>query len=195
MIALFCASALAAPEWSAGAMASWRTTPFRGSWGPEPTGPVTQLGIDEPSWHSEAAIHAVGSWRRLTGDVSAGSELGWSVSRNDYHSYSGFRFGVRAGVRVIDGPILAGGQLDPLDLSLGLGGITWIACCSSSGGGVGPDAGLPREGPPTTGPTAWVGNRVWLWEPLAVDVRYEVPLVRGAMFNTVAVGLVYAVRE
>jgi hypothetical protein len=193
---MWASAAFAAPEWSAGAMASWRTTPLRGLWGPERLGERISGGIpsaERSSWYSEAGLHAVGSWRRLVADVSVGSEYGWSVSAASFVRYSGFRLAARGGVRVFDGPDLAGGEVEPIDVSLGAGAIGWMVCCSSSGGTYGPGAGVSA---PTAVPTLYAANRTWLWEPLAFDVRYEVPLLRGRGFhNTVSVGVVFAARE
>jgi hypothetical protein len=188
---IFMALGAASGEWSLGAMTSWRTTPLRGRWAESETVVLDLYGGEVgPTRYSESALHLVGSWRHLALDLSLGSEFGTRVSPSSFVRYQGVRYGVRAGLILLSTRAPAD-RIDPVNLSVGAGTTGWLVCCSATGGSMGRYS-PGREGLPLL---LHVGNRLWLWEPLGIDVRYEVPLGALEYHNTVSVGVVFAARR
>lgn len=166
---------LGASGHSIGAMVSWRTT------GASPEGRELVHTASEP------ALHALGSWRALNADLAVGYETGTLDAPVGFRTYGGFRVEARGSVTVLSTRPARSG-LDPLNVSVGAGAIGWAACCSASGSESIDDIA-------STTATVFVAERLWLWEPLGIDVRYEVPLARRGFRNTISVGVVFAGRK
>jgi hypothetical protein len=179
-----------ADEWSIGAATSWRTTPLRAQWAEPVRRPHGERHVPDASWRSEPAIHLVGSRGIFVADLAIGNELGWNVWSRGYEEYSGWRGSVRVGVTALS-TRAPRDAIDPINVSVGVGGMTWLACCSASGAYSGVS---PRYDPPASA-TVWAANRLWLWEPLGLDLRYEVPLAPGQWFSTVEAAVVFARRR
>lgn len=165
---------LGASDQSIGAMVSWRTT------GASPEGRELVHTASEP------ALHVLGNWRALNADLAIGYETGTLAAPVGFRTYGGFRVEARGSVTVLSTRPAESG-LDPLNVSVGAGAIGWGACCSASGSGTIDTA--------STTATVFVAERLWLWEPLGIDVRYEVPLARRGFRNTISVGVVFGGRK
>lgn len=181
---------LGASGHSAGAMVSWRTT------GPPAVGALGRWWEEEvvTETYVEPALHAIGSWRALNLDLSLGYEAGAFDAPRMHRSYAGFRAAARGSVTVVSTRAV-GAQIDPLNLSVGVGVIGWASCCSSQGSSTVTAGGPPRVDAVETSATVFAAERLWLWGPVGVDLRYEVPLSRPGFRNTLSVGVVFAGRK
>lgn len=166
---------------SLGAMVSWRTTG-----GPE-GGPLNHRWTEVSQETVVTGLHAVGSWRSVNLDLAVAYEAGSYASPGSSRTYAGFRAEARGSVTVLS---TREATLDPLNLSIGVGAIGWAACCSAQGS----STAEPVDRAQST-VTVFAAERFWLWEPLGIDLRYEVPLARPGFRNTVSVGVVFAGRR